>query len=107
MPDERYETFDQVKARLDEIVEAVNAEGTTLDEALSLYEEAVKLGLSACDLSEEGAEELLAAEAPQTASDAPVREGASEAEAVGSPESAAVAAHSDSDAQSASESDAR
>ena len=26
---------------------------------LHLYEEAVKLGLSACDLSEEGAEELL------------------------------------------------
>ena len=44
-------SFDDVKARLNEIAEQVNAEGISLDEALSLYEEA--LGLSACNLSEE------------------------------------------------------
>lgn len=59
MPDSNAASYDQVRDRLDEIVEAVNAPGISLDEALALYEEAVKLGLSACDLSEEGAEELL------------------------------------------------
>ncbi len=54
-----YETYDDVRARLDEIVDAVNAEGVTLDEALALYEEAVKLGLLACDLSEEDAQALV------------------------------------------------
>lgn len=49
-------TFEAVRARLDEIVDAVNAEDVTLDEALALYEEAVKLGLSACDLSEKDVE---------------------------------------------------
>ena len=42
-----YETYDDVRARLDEIVDAVNAEGVGLDDALALYEEAVKLGLLA------------------------------------------------------------
>lgn len=59
MSDSNAASYDQVRGRLDEIVEAVNAPGISLDEALALYEEAVKLGLSACDLSEEGAEELL------------------------------------------------
>ena len=58
MSDSNAASYDQVRDRLDEIVEAVNAPGISLDEALALYEEAVKLGLSACDLSEEGAEEL-------------------------------------------------
>lgn len=49
------ESFEAVKSRLEEIVDAVNAEGISLEEALSLYEEAVKLGLSACDLSEQDA----------------------------------------------------
>lgn len=53
--DSRETSFDEVRARLDEIVEEVGAEGITLDEALSLYEEAVKLGLAACDLSEQDA----------------------------------------------------
>lgn len=64
---EGYASFDQVKARLDEIVDAVSADGVSLDEALSLYEEAVKLGLSACDLSERDAEAILAAEDAQKA----------------------------------------
>lgn len=59
MSDANAASYDQVRDRLDEIVEAVSAPGISLDEALALYEEAVKLGLSACDLSEEGAEELL------------------------------------------------
>ena len=59
MSDSNDASYDQVRDRLDEIVEAVSAPGISLDEALALYEEAVKLGLSACDLSEEGAEELL------------------------------------------------
>ena len=59
MSDSNAASYDQVRDRLDEIVEAVSAPGISLDEALALYEEAVKLGLSACDLSEEGAEELL------------------------------------------------
>lgn len=57
-----YETYDEVRARLDEIADAVNAEGVTLDEALALYEEAVKLGLLACDLSEEDAQAIVDAE---------------------------------------------
>ena len=59
MSDSNAASYDQVRDRLEEIVEAVSAPGISLDEALALYEEAVKLGLSACDLSEEGAEELL------------------------------------------------
>lgn len=64
------ESFEAVKSRLEEIVDAVNAEGITLDEALSLYEEAVKLGLSVCDLSEQdalAAADLLAEEASEGA----------------------------------------
>lgn len=59
MSDSNAASYDQVRDRLDEIVEAVSAPGISLDEALALYEEAVKLGLSACELSEEGAEDLL------------------------------------------------
>lgn len=44
--------FDAMKSRLDEIVDEVSAEGISLDEALALYEEAVRLGLAACDVSE-------------------------------------------------------
>ena len=60
-----YATFAEVRDRLDEIVDAVNAEDISLDDALALYEEAVSLGLSACDLSERDVEEGLAStEAP-------------------------------------------
>ena len=44
--------FEDVRTRLEEIVDEVNAEDISLDDALKLYEEAVKLGLSACELSE-------------------------------------------------------
>lgn len=55
-------SFEAVRARLEQIVDEVNAEGITLDEALALYEEAVKLGLSACDLSEQDALDALGQE---------------------------------------------
>ena len=52
MAGESYASFDQVKARLDEIVDAVGSSEMPLDEALSLYEEAVGLGLRASELLE-------------------------------------------------------
>ena len=55
--------FESMKARLDQIVDEVSAAGISLDEALALYEEAVKLGLSACDVSE--ADILVADEEPE------------------------------------------
>ena len=50
---ESYDTFEAVKTRLDEIVEAVSDDELSLDDALVLYEEAVGLGLRASDLLEE------------------------------------------------------
>jgi exodeoxyribonuclease VII small subunit len=38
-------TYQDVKARLDEIVEAVQDEGLPLSSAIDLYEEAVSLGM--------------------------------------------------------------
>lgn len=66
-------TFESVRTRLEEIVEAVGAEDVTLDEALALYEEAVKLGLAACDLSEKDVEAAFPEDAPADAAaeDAP------------------------------------
>lgn len=73
------ETFESVKTRLDEIVEAVSQEDVSLDDALALYEEAVGLGLKACDLSEtdllldeeenpqEGAQDIQPAQSESTA----------------------------------------
>ena len=49
---ESYGSFEELKSRLDEIVEAVNDKDLPLDQALSLYEEAVGLGLRASDLLE-------------------------------------------------------
>ena len=46
--------FETVKARLEEIAHAVDDESISLDDALDLYEEAVKLGLKASDLLEVG-----------------------------------------------------
>ena len=41
-----------VKSRLDQIVEAVSDDSIPLDEALSFYEEAVKLGMKASEIME-------------------------------------------------------
>lgn len=48
------QTFEDIKARLDEIVAAVSDEELPLDEALNLYEEAVGIGLTASRIVEEG-----------------------------------------------------
>lgn len=66
---ESYGSFEELKSRLDEIVEAVNDKDLPFDQALSLYEEAVGLGLRASDLLEQGideasVQEALASEAP-------------------------------------------
>ena len=53
MDTQNSESFNEVKERLDQIVEAVSAEGISLDDALSLYEEAVSLGMQATHLLEE------------------------------------------------------
>lgn len=53
---ESYDSFEAVKSRLDEIVDAVNDDDLPLDDALALYEEAVALGLRASDLLEENIE---------------------------------------------------
>lgn len=87
MSDSNAASYDQVRDRLDEIVEAVSAPGISLDEALALYEEAVKLGLSACDLSEEGAEELLEQDAANLTTEQANR--ANQAEATGNQDSPA------------------
>lgn len=46
------ETYQGATSRLEEILEEVSREDISLDDALVLYEEAVKLSLAACDLSE-------------------------------------------------------
>ncbi|MCL1797729.1 MAG: exodeoxyribonuclease VII small subunit [Eggerthellaceae bacterium] len=61
MKNETAANYLSVKDRLDEIVEIVSDEEISLDDALDLYEEAVKLGLSVSNLLEEDiAEEELA-----------------------------------------------
>ncbi len=45
-------TFDEIESRIDEISERVSNEETSLDEALSLFEEAVKLGMQACEITD-------------------------------------------------------
>lgn len=64
--------YSQLKERLDQIVEAVSDEGISLDDALALYEEAVKLGSKASalieeDISAKTAEDLAAALAAEQA----------------------------------------
>lgn len=50
---ESYETYAEIKERLDYIVEQVSCDDIPLDQALSLYEEAVKLGVRVSALIEE------------------------------------------------------
>lgn len=66
MTHELEDSFSAVKERLDEIVEAVSDENISLDEALGLYEEAVKLGMQVSSkLEEDIAEESVAEEAQE------------------------------------------
>ena len=87
MAGESYASFDQVKARLDEIVDAVCSSEMPLDEALSLYEEAVGLGLRASELLEENIEARDAEDGAEDGADATGREAgagaAGETEAAG------------------------
>ncbi|MDO4502712.1 MAG: exodeoxyribonuclease VII small subunit [Coriobacteriia bacterium] len=46
-------SYEQLKERLDQIVDAVSVDDLSLDEALDLYEEAVKLGMRASELIEQ------------------------------------------------------
>lgn len=92
--EEKKETYEAIKARLDEIVDAVHDDELSLDDALVLYEEAVKLGTRTTALIEEdirinevaaeepeegevdGAEaEAGEAEAPEAAEPAPAEDG--------------------------------
>lgn len=71
---EQQDEFASVKARLEEIVRAVDDEDLPLDDALDLYEEAVKLGLKASSLLEVGIvvdEGAAADEAAGASADAP------------------------------------
>ena len=71
MSDPATPSIDEVRNRLDEIVAAVSDESIELDEALELYEEAVTLGLAACQLSTAELaldDELAAGGAPRSAS---------------------------------------
>ena len=67
---ESYDSFEAVKVRLDEIVDAVSDEGLALDDALALYEEAVGLGLRASDLLEDNIEAHRGVEEAEEGSDA-------------------------------------
>ena len=61
---ETYESFSEIKTRLDEIVQAVSDDTMPLDEALSLYEEAVKLGTRVSTLIESAQGEETEREVP-------------------------------------------
>ena len=100
MPKE-YENFQDVKTRLDEIVDAVSDDSLSLDELLPLYEEAVKLGSRASELIEQAQEDFNAA-----AGEGVAGEGAGDDEgagaAVGEGAEAGTGASEDSAAESAS-----
>ncbi len=53
MPDSDTTTYAQVNDRLKEIVDQVSDDDLPLDDALDLFEEAVKLGMQASDLIEQ------------------------------------------------------
>lgn len=50
MADSPYETFGEVRARLDEIVSEVRKKDLSLEKSLDLYEEAIKLGNRCAEL---------------------------------------------------------
>lgn len=96
MPKE-YENFQDVKTRLDEIVDAVSDDSLSLDELLPLYEEAVKLGSRASELIEQAQEDFNAAAGEGVAGEAP-EAGANASEGA----EAGTGASEDSAAESAS-----
>lgn len=86
-------TFDESKARLEEIANLVEDPEISLDDALTLYEEAVKLGLHACEVSEQD----ILFQNPWAEEDAEIAQEASTAVASGSLETVAVDAMSSED----------
>ena len=105
MPKE-YENFQDVKTRLDEIVDAVSDDSLSLDELLPLYEEAVKLGSRASELIEQAQEDFNAAAGEGVAGEGVAGEGAGDDEGAGAAASegaeAGTGASEDSAAESAS-----
>lgn len=75
---EEYDSFTEIKARLDEIVAAVSDESLPLEEALTLYEEAAKLGLRVSALIEQSDGEGAAAKASEDAAELQDSEGATD-----------------------------
>lgn len=57
MSQNNYKTYDELNARLNEIADTVSNENIPLDDALTLYEEAVGLGLRGCEMLEVGISE--------------------------------------------------
>lgn len=57
MSQNNYKTYDELNARLNEIANTVSNENIPLDDALTLYEEAVGLGLRGCEMLEVGISE--------------------------------------------------
>ena len=50
MADKEYETFGEVRSRLDEIVAEVRSKDVSLEKSLDLYEEAIQLGNRCAEL---------------------------------------------------------
>lgn len=50
MPESTVHTFDDITARLDEIIAAVRSKDTSLERSLDLFDEAISLGSKAVDL---------------------------------------------------------
>ena len=75
--------FEAIKARLEEIVDAVSDDSIPLDDALDLYEEAVTLGMRVSEVLEDG---ITVDEAALDEPEAPA-EGAVAADVDGSAES--------------------
>lgn len=86
---DQFDSYEKVKTRLDQIVETVSDGSLPLDEALDLYEEAVKLGMRASDMIElaPAAPEAVEADAEAAASD-DTDANAADAAAVGEPDQA-------------------
>ena len=80
----QYETFSEVRARLDEIVTQVRKKDLSLEKSLDLYEEAIKLGNRAAELVDKpdfSDEELASGQQAADADDAAAQGDEQEADA--------------------------
>ena len=92
-PANSYETFSEIKERLDWIVNQVSNDDLPLDQALSYYEEAVKLGTRVSTLIEDAQgeeEELQGADNAEVAESSATPESSATSEAAESTEASAV-----------------